>query len=91
MILINNATEDTSSDTIEATGPIIVSVVGRMRTGRVRITADIGSGESTVFVCTSADTIRMDRIELAEGLSFKAYLEGTNDDDTNVTVEYINV
>lgn len=89
-LLINAATADTSSSSIAAVGPIIVSMVGTMKSGRVRITADLGSGEATALTFGSNESVRIARLEFASGVSFKAYLEGTSGDDTDVTVEYID-
>ena len=89
-VLIDGATEDTSSSSIEATGPIIVSMIGTMKNGMVRITANLGSGEATALTFSCNESVRIARLEFASGVSFKAYLEGTSGDDTDVTVEYID-
>jgi hypothetical protein len=90
-VLLDSVSADAESSAVDAVGPILVSVIGSMKTGHVRITADIGSGEVTAFTYSKGDPIAIARLEFATGVSFKAYLENTNDDETNVTVEYINV
>lgn len=90
-VLIDGATEDASSDSVDATGPIVVAVVGTLVDGSVRITADLGSGEATVYRHSAGDPTSVARLELASGIAFKAYLEGTSSAFTEVTVEYVNV
>ena len=90
-ILIGSANKDTASGSVDATGPIIVSVVGTFKSGIVRVTADIGSGEATAFTCSPGDTVKIARLEFASGVAFKAYLEGVSGIGTEVTVEYIDV
>ena len=87
-VLINAASADTESSTISATGPIIVSVVGTFKSGMVRVTADLGSGEATAFTCSPNSPVKIARLEFAPGIDFKAYLEGVSS-DSEVTVEYI--
>lgn len=89
-VLINAASVDTTSAAVAAAGAIIVSVVGTFKQGSVRITADIGSGEATALTVTPGDQTKIYRLEFATGVTFKAYLEGVSD-DSEVTVEYINV
>jgi len=89
--LITDATVDTESSIVEATGPVIVSVTGVLVNGMVIITADIGAGEAVAFTYAPGDNISICRLEFATGVSFKAKLVGTSSSDTNVTVAYINV
>lgn len=90
-VLIDAATEDTESSSINATGAIIISVVGKFKSGIVRVTADIGSGEAVAFTCTPSDPVKIVRLEFGSGVSFKAYLENVSATGTEVTVEYIDV
>lgn len=90
-ILIDSATSDTTSSAISASGPIMISQTGILKTGRVRVTVDLGSGEATALTINAGDPIKVHRLELATGVAFKAYLENTNSVDTDVTVEYVEV
>ena len=89
-VLLDAVSADAESSSISASGPIIVSVVGTFKQGLVSIKADIGSGEATACTFKPADQVKICRLEFATGVSFKAYLDGTSD-DSEVTVEYINV
>ena len=88
--LILNATNDVVSEAIDATGPILVTVTGTIPIGLVKITANIGGGETLVYTYGIGDPSSLSRLEFTTGVSFKAYLSGTNaHPDTNVTVSYI--
>ena len=89
-VLIEAASADETSDAVDASGPILVAVVGTFKQGLVSIKADIGSGEATAATFYPGDQVRICRLEFAAGVTFKAYLEGVSD-DSEVTVEYINV
>lgn len=90
--LIANATSDTASSVVAATGPVLVTVTGKIPSGRVRITADIGGGEATAYTHCTGDPTSLARLEFTTGVNFKAYVEGTNGNpDTNVSVDYIFV
>jgi hypothetical protein len=90
--LIDGATDDAVSGIIAATGPILVTVTGVMKTGIVRITGDIGGGEADAYKYFAGDPTSFARLEFATGVNFKAYLEGTDGHaDTDVTVDYIAV
>ena len=89
-VLIDAASADTESSTISATGPVIVAVVGTFKSGIVRVTADLGSGETTAFTCSPNSPVKIARLEFAPGVDFKAYLEGVSS-GSEVTVEYIDV
>jgi len=90
--LLTNETDDAVSSGIVATGPILVTVTGKIPVGRVRITADIGGGEAGAYQHVAGDPTSLARLEVTAGVTFKAYLEGTKGHpDTNVTVTYIFV
>ena len=90
--LIDGATDDAVSSGIVATGPVLVTVTGKMPNGKVRITGDIGGGEAGAYVHESGDPTSFARLEFTAGVTFKAYLEGTNaHPDTDVNVDYIDV
>lgn len=76
--LLVNATDDTSSSIVEATGPILVTVTGTMPQGVLRITADIGGGESVAYTYMAGDQTSLARLEFAIGVSFQAHLLGVN-------------
>jgi len=90
--LIDGATDDAVSSAIVATGPVLVTVTGKIPVGRVRLTADIGGGEATAYTHVAGDPTSLARLEFCTGVTFKAYLEGTGGHaGTDVTVEYIDV
>ena len=90
--LITNATDDAVSSAIVATVPILVTVTGVMKRGRVRITADIGGGEATAYTYSAGETTSLARLELSSGVTYKAYLEGTGGlPGTDVTVFALDV
>jgi len=90
--LLQNATDDAESAGIVASGPVLVTVTGVMPKGRVRITGDIGGGEAVAYVHYSGDPTSFARLEFADSVTFKAYLEGTDAySGTDVTVWYEDV
>jgi len=90
--LLTNATDDAVSSGIVATGPILVTVTGKIPKGIVRITGDIGGGEAVAYTHSAGDPTSFARLEFTAGVTFKAYLENTSGHpDTDVTVTYIFV
>ena len=88
-VLLDAVTEDTTSSTISVTGPVIVAVVGTFKSGRVKITVNLGSGEAVAFSCYPSDPVKVARLELVSGIDMIAYLEGSGDGN-EVTVEYLD-
>jgi len=91
-LLIDGATDDAESSGIVATGPVLVTVTGKMPLGKVRITGDIGGGEAVAYTHEGGDQTSFARLEFTAGVTFKAYLENTQGHpDTDITVAYIYV
>ena len=77
-VLLNAVTEDTTSSTISVTGPVIVAVVGTFKSGRVKISVNLGSGEAVAFSCSPGDQVKVARLELASGYSFLTSTSSTS-------------
>ena len=86
-VLIDSASEDTESEWLEATGPILVAVLGVPEAGYVEVFVDLGIGAVLVEVFLE-EGVRL--INICSGALFAVVARGVRVTDA-VTVEYLSV
>lgn len=74
-LLINAVAVDTTSLTIVATGPVLVSVAGDMKGGNVKIMANIGGGFVKAYSFVESESTSLARLEFSAGVEYYAQFQ----------------